>query len=42
MDSSSLQGWKSPQDMWATAWQNQQIDMCAQRTQISLGIRPVW
>ena len=27
---------------WATSWQNQQNDMCAQqKTQISLGIRPV-
>ena len=28
---------------WSTSWQNQQNGMCAQRkTQISLGIRPVW
>ena len=27
---------------WAASWQNQQNGMCAQRSQISLGIRPVW
>ena len=27
---------------WASAWQNLQKGMCAQRRQISLGIRPVW
>ena len=27
---------------WASSWQNQQNGMCAQRRQISLGIRPVW
>ena len=30
-----------PNYNWACAWQNQQIDLCAQ-TQISLVIRPVW
>ena len=30
--------------MWETAaaWQNQQNDLCAQRTQIRLGIHPIW
>ena len=28
--------------IWASAWQNLQNCMCAQRRQISLGIRPVW
>ena len=28
--------------IWAASWQNQQNGMCAQRRQISLGIRPVW
>ena len=28
--------------IWAAAWQNQQNDLFAQRTQISLGIHPVW
>ena len=27
--------------IWATSWQNKQNDMCAQQTQISLGIRQV-
>ena len=27
---------------WATAWQNQQIDMCAMKAQISQGIHPFW
>ena len=27
---------------WATSWQNQQNDLCAQRRLISLGICPVW
>ena len=27
---------------WATSWQNQQNDLCAQRRQISLGIRWGW
>ena len=29
-------------DIWATTWQNQQNDLCAQRRRISLGTRPVW
>ena len=28
--------------IWAAAWQNQQNDMHPAKTQISLGIRPVW
>ena len=28
--------------IWASAWQNQQNGMCSAKTQISLGIRPVW
>ena len=28
-------------NMWAAAWQNQQNDVCAEETQISLGICPV-
>ena len=27
---------------WAKAWQNQQNHVCPAKTQISLGIRPVW
>ena len=27
---------------WASAWQNQQNDLCAPQRQISLGIRPLW
>ena len=27
---------------WAAAWQNQQNDVRPMKTQISLGIRPVW
>ena len=27
---------------WATAWQNQQNDMCPAKIQICLGIHPVW
>ena len=27
---------------WATTWQNQQTDVCPAKTQICLGIRPVW
>ena len=37
--------WKSAknlQQQWATTRQNHQNDLCAQRRQISLGIRPVW
>ena len=32
----------SQQNLWVAAWQNQQNDMCPAKTQISLGIRPVW
>ena len=28
--------------IWATSWQNQQMTVCPAKTQISLGIRPVW
>ena len=28
--------------MWAAAWQNQQNDVCQAKTQISLGVCPVW
>ena len=27
---------------WSATWQNQQNELCTQRRQISLGIRPVW
>ena len=27
---------------WAATWQNQQNDLCVQRTRISLGSRPAW
>ena len=27
---------------WAVIWQNQQMSVCPAKTQISLGIRPVW
>ena len=29
-------------NIWAATWQNQQNDVCPAKTQISLGIRPVW
>ena len=30
------------ENIWASAWQNQQNDLCTQQTQISLGICPIW
>ena len=33
---------KPLKDKWATAWQNQQNDLCTQQRQISLGIHPFW
>ena len=27
---------------WASAWQNLQNDVCSPKSQISLGMRPVW
>ena len=34
--------WHTLSDIWATSWQNQQIDMHPEKTQISLDICPVW
>ena len=30
------------QSIWAASWQNQQNDFVPSKTQVSLGIRPVW
>ena len=34
--------WACSLPVWATSWQNKQYDWAPAKTQISLGIRPVW